>query len=156
MVASFLGGQSAIVHTNSRLPPGSSIALTRGGRETTAVFHSAGWLPNSRERFGSTLFQPAPFRLQKGVNLWCAPAERHFPAFCAQPSGFPVFSQNIDTFEKYMFPGSSGKMQSLAWEQVPPVPICPETEQGRKNKERPILCIKIAFPSSASSATMYN
>jgi hypothetical protein len=72
------------------------------------------------------------------------------------PPGFPFPPKNIDTFEKYMFPASCGKMQRLAWEQVPPVPICPETEQGRKNKERPILCIKIAFPSSASSATTYN
>ena len=86
-----------------------------------------------------------------GTALLCFPATR-------DPFGFPVPPQktgrHLPRPQSESFFGSPGKSGAWPGEQAPPASRCPARKQGGKGEKS--VCIKTAFPSSASSATTHS
>ena len=85
-----------------------------------------------------------------GTALLCFPATRDPPVSGPSQKDWPSLALAAER----IFFGSTRKSGSRPGEQAPPASRCPARKQGGKGEKS--VCIKTAFPSSASSATTHS
>ena len=85
-----------------------------------------------------------------GTALLCFPATWDPPRFRSLPKRLAITCPG----RRANFFGSSRKSGAWPGEQAPPALWCPARKRGGKGEKT--LCIKTAFPSSASSVTTHN
>src|SRR6516164_2273293 len=86
-----------------------------------------------------------------GTALLCFPATRDPPGFRSLPKRLAIICPGRTA----NLLGSPRKSGAWPGEQAPPALWCPARKRGGKG-EKSLLCIKTAFPSSATSATTRN